>query len=99
MDPNAGKSKLINRLGPEELRKRLAAEDFKRRTLSFYRYGTIADPQAYRDALYLRWTELQALGRIYLAREGINAQMNVPDPHWENFISDLKQDAYLTECR
>ncbi len=97
MDPNAGKSKLINRLGPEELRKRLAAEDFKRRTLSFYRYGTIADPQAYRDALYLRWTELQALGRIYLAREGINAQMNVPEPHWENFISDLKQDAYLTE--
>lgn len=95
MDPNAGKTKLINRLGPEELRKRLEAEDFARRTLSFYRYVRIEDPQAYRDALFARWSELNALGRIYVAAEGINAQMNVPDPQWEAFVRDLNSDVHL----
>lgn len=89
MDPNAGKKGLYNKLGPEELRKRLEAEDFKRRTISFYRYVIIEDPQAMRDSLYREWSELNCLGRIYVAREGINAQMNVPEHHWTEFVEKL----------
>lgn len=89
MDPNAGKKGLHNKLSPEELRKRLEAETFGRRTVSFYRYVMMDDPQAMRDALYLEWGELNCLGRIYLSHEGINAQMNVPEYCWPTFVEKL----------
>ncbi|MFT4525132.1 MAG: hypothetical protein ACI85F_001285, partial [Bacteroidia bacterium] len=43
MDPNAGKKKLINRLGHEDAIAALHAEDFERRTTSFYRYVDIVE--------------------------------------------------------
>ena len=89
MDPNAGKKGLYNKLGPEELRKKLDAETFSRRTVSFYRYVIINDPEKMRDALYKDWSKLNCLGRIYVAREGINAQMNVPEHNWDEFTSKL----------
>lgn len=60
-----------------------------RTTFSFYRYVRIADPKAMRDELFLKLSELGCLGRIYVASEGINAQMNVPTENFEKF------DAYL----
>jgi len=89
MDPNAGKKELINRFGREELTARLHAENFKRITLSFYKYIIIKDPQELRDRLFKEWTGLNCLGRIYVAREGINAQMNVPEHNWEEFKTKL----------
>ncbi len=89
MDPNAGKKGLYNKQGPEELRKKLEAETFKRRTVSFYRYVILEDPQAMRDQLYKEWGELNCLGRIYVAREGINAQMNVPEHNWTAFVEKV----------
>ena len=89
MDPNAGKKRLYNKLGPEELRKRLEAEDFNRRTVSFYRYVVISNPEDMRDKLYEEWDELNCLGRIYVAKEGINAQMNVPEDNWAEFTEKL----------
>lgn len=90
MDPNAGKKNLINRYSREELEARLKGEDFKRVTLSFYRYVIIEDAQAMRDQLFEEWSQLNCLGRIYLAREGVNAQMNVPEHHWEQFVTELQ---------
>jgi len=89
MDPNAGKKDLVNRLGREDLQARLDAEDFKRITVSFYRYVILEDPQAMRDQLFTEWSEFNCLGRIYVAREGINAQMNVPEHHWEAFVKNV----------
>lgn len=89
MDPNAGKKGLYNKLGPEELKKKLEAEDFNRRTLSFYRYVIIDQPDELRDQLFSKWNELDCLGRIYLAKEGINAQMNVPEHNWTEFVEHL----------
>ncbi len=89
MDPNAGKKGLYNKQSPEELRKKLEAETFNRRTVSFYRYVIIEDPQAMRDQLYKEWGELNCLGRIYVAREGINAQMNVPEHNWTAFVEKV----------
>ncbi|MGQ1910102.1 oxygen-dependent tRNA uridine(34) hydroxylase TrhO [Marinifilum sp. RC60d5] len=78
---------LHNKLSKEELKKQLEEENFSRKTLSFYRYVIIEDPQKVRDHLYLRWFELDCKGRIYIAREGINAQMSVPEHNIKAFFS------------
>lgn len=69
----------------EEKRAAVKAEGITRITLSFYRYVQIADPEAFRQKLLSRWGALGCLGRIYVAHEGINAQMNVPKKHWDQF--------------
>ena len=57
----------------------------KRLTLSFYQYHNIENPQKIRDELFLRWSQLDVLGRIYVAKEGINAQLSLPAPNFEAF--------------
>jgi UPF0176 protein len=71
------------------LERRLAAEPFLRRTLSFYRYVRLEDPKTLREQLFLEWDALGVLGRVYVAREGINAQISVPQHNWEAFDSAL----------
>jgi len=85
MDPNQGKKNLINKQGRQELVKYLNAEKFKRITVSLYRYFNIKEPESLRDELYEKFKELKVLGRIYLAKEGINAQINVPEFNWKKF--------------
>jgi UPF0176 protein len=77
--------KKVNTKSKQELLRDLQQENFSRKTLSFYRYVKIADPKAMRDFLFDKLTELNCLGRIYVAHEGINAQMNVPIYNWEKF--------------
>jgi UPF0176 protein len=89
MDPNAGKKELRNKLGRDAAIAALEAEDFQRKTTSFYRYTTISDPNAMRDLLYSEWSNMGVLGRIYIAKEGINAQISVPEPQWSKFIETL----------
>jgi len=77
--------KLVNTKSKEELIKDLEKEDFRRTTLSFYKYVKIANPKEMRDLLFAKFEELGCLGRIYIAEEGINAQMNVPEQSFEKF--------------
>ena len=77
MDPNTGKKNMFNKLNKEQGLKLLEQEDFKRKTVSFYRYVIIDSPADLRDELYEAWKELGILGRIYLAHEGVNAQFIV----------------------
>lgn len=51
----------------------------KRVTISFYRYYHIAEPPLLRNELYRGLQDLDVMGRIYLASEGINAQISVPE--------------------
>jgi UPF0176 protein len=81
---------LHNRISQKELKQRLLEENIPRRTLSFYHYFPIPDPGNFRDELYLRLTEFQVFGRIYLAHEGINAQINVPISRVGEFQSYLE---------
>ncbi len=83
---------LQNRVNKKELKKRIQEETIKRVTVSFYRYVIIEQPQELRDRLFKQWNELKILGRIYLAHEGINAQMSVPDENWELFKEQLHSD-------
>jgi UPF0176 protein len=79
--------KRVNQKSKEELVLELKGENFARKTLSFYRYVKIADPVKMRDFLFDHLSHLKCLGRIYVASEGINAQMNVPEHNWEAFNS------------
>ncbi|MEM9336544.1 MAG: rhodanese-related sulfurtransferase [Patescibacteria group bacterium] len=69
----------------EEKRVEIATDGIKRTTVSFYRYVKLSDPAAFRNRLLKTWGDLGCLGRIYVAAEGINAQMNVPTDNWEQF--------------
>ena len=75
----------------------MAEEDFARKTCSFYRYINIDEPQALRDELYKEWFALRILGRVYLAAEGINAQISVPEPHWDQFLETLNSRGVLAK--
>ncbi len=86
---------LHNTLDKEALRKKLESESFRRITLSFYRYVIIAQPELYRDELYVKMEKLGILGRVYVAKEGINAQINVPEHHFEDFKALLNEDPHL----
>ena len=83
---------LRNRINKDELKVRLAQEKIERITFSFYRYVKIEDPKELRDNLFIQWTNLNCFGRIYVAHEGINAQMNLPKSNWDNFVAKLYKD-------
>lgn len=69
---------LHNRISQKELKELLYRETEPRTTISFYHYFPITDPVSFRDELYSRLYELKVFGRIYVAAEGINAQISVP---------------------
>ncbi len=75
----------VNRKNKDQALAEIAGEDFSRRTISFYRYVSLSGPQAMRDLLFDSLDEMGCKGRIYVASEGINAQMNVPLPAWGTF--------------
>jgi UPF0176 protein len=80
---------LKNRLNKAQAFEKLATENFSRKTFSFYRYVSIKDPVETRNKLFAQLESLGCLGRIYIAQEGINAQMNVPETHWDQFVDTL----------
>lgn len=88
---------LYNRFNKEELKERLMGEIFKRKTISFYRYVLIQEPLEFRNQLYRDWSILDCLGRIYVAREGINAQMSIPEHHLDTFLAQLNELPELKE--
>lgn len=67
------------------LKKRLLATSEPRTTISFYKYHHILNPQEFRDNLFITYSSLEVLGRIYVAAEGINAQLSVPTRNLELF--------------
>jgi UPF0176 protein len=83
---------LLNRVNKKELKKRIQEETIKRITVSFYRYVIIDATQILRDELFECWQNLNILGRIYIASEGINAQMSVPEEHWGTFKTLLNKN-------
>ena len=97
MDPNTGKKGMFNKLSKEQGLQLLEKECFKRKTVSFYRYVLIDDPYKLRDELYSSWNLLGVLGRIYLAKEGINAQISVPENNWKAFKKNVHDNKCFAE--
>ena len=77
---------MYNQKSKDLLVKKLEAEDFNRTTCSFYKYVTIVDPITFRDKIYEEFDNLEILGRVYIAEEGMNAQISVPDKNWGLFL-------------
>ncbi len=90
---------LYNHLSAEESKRLIEDAGQRRLTLSFYSYAKILDPQQFRDALFLAWHSLDVLGRIYVAHEGINAQLSVPAPRFEDFKATLETYDFMQGMR
>jgi len=90
---------LYNTLSAEERAQLIDEAGQQRLTLSFYAYAKIEDPKKFRDDLFIEWNKLDALGRTYVAKEGINAQMSVPGENIEAFRETLEVYDFMKNIR
>ncbi len=79
------------------LKRKLVEETFKRVTLSFYRYVKIDNVEEFRNTLFDAFANLNVLGRIYVAHEGINAQLSVPVQNFEGFKDFINANTFLKD--
>lgn len=91
--------KLHNKFNSKELKESIHKSEVNRTTISFYKYHLIENPQEFRDSLYIQWERIGVLGRIYVANEGINAQLSVPTENFETFRTELYQIDFLNGIR
>ena len=80
---------LYNKLSAEQRSKIIDSTSQERVTLSFYKYFKIGNPHLFRDHLFITWSKIDVLGRIYIAHEGINAQLSVPKESFEEFKQSI----------
>ena len=86
---------LFNRKNKEQLIRDIKEENSNRIICSFYKYTDIANPNEIRDRLYKLFNDNYILGRIYIASEGINAQISVNESRWNTFRSILNNFHFL----
>ena len=90
---------LYNKIDKRVLKEQLEHSQEKRITLSFYQYHQLKDPQTFRDQLFEDWSELGVFGRTFVAKEGINAQISVPESNFEAFKEKLYAIPFLNGVR
>ncbi|WP_124979105.1 oxygen-dependent tRNA uridine(34) hydroxylase TrhO [Nonlabens xiamenensis] len=90
---------LYNKLSAEERRQLIRDAGKHRLTISFYQYHQIGNPQLFRDYLFIHWDPMEVLGRIYVAHEGINAQLSVPGDRFDEFKEFLDSIVFLEGVR
>lgn len=90
---------LYNKLSANERAQLIEQAGEDRLTLSFYKYTQIGNPQLFRDYLFINWQSLQVLGRIYLAHEGINAQLSVPAKNFSLLKTQIDSVTFLENIR
>ena len=90
---------LYNTLSAEERAQLIDEAGQQRLTLSFYAYAKIQDPKKFRDDLFIEWNKLDALGRTYVAKEGINAQISIPAENMEAFRETLEIYDFMKNIR
>ena len=91
------KNNLFNKIDKEELKLALSNETFERFTASFYHYVKLSSPESFRNKLYIEWNQMNVFGRVYIASEGINAQVSIPEHNWDKFRNHLKTIPELGE--
>ncbi len=90
---------LYNTLSAKERAALLDAAGEDRLTLSFYQYAHIGNLQIFRNHLFLAWDSMEVLGRIYIAHEGINAQLSLPANRFNEFKTFLDSIVFLKDVR
>ncbi|HYF69728.1 MAG TPA: rhodanese-related sulfurtransferase [Ohtaekwangia sp.] len=90
---------LYNRIEGRLLKEKIRSTPQQRMTISFYKYHPIESPGDFRNELFLSLDKLGVLGRIYVAHEGINAQISVPSQHLEDLKKYLYSISFLEQVR
>jgi UPF0176 protein len=90
---------LYNTLSAEERAIMIDDAGKQRLTLSFYAYAQIQNPTQFRNELFLAWNPLEVLGRIYVAHEGINAQLSLPADHFYEFKNTIEEYDFMKGIR
>ena len=90
---------LYNKLSAIERARIIDENSQERITLSLYKYFTLGNPSLFRDHLFILWSDLDVLGRIYVAKEGINAQLSVPKENYEKFKISVNEITPLKDIR
>ena len=90
---------LYNKLSAEERARIIDENSQERITLSFYKYFKLGNPKIFRDRLFMTWSKLDILGRIYIANERINAQLSVPKENINDFKETLHDIIPLNKIR
>jgi len=90
---------LYNKLSALERARIIDENSQERITLSFYKYFKLGNPSLFRDHLFIVWSNLDVLGRIYVAEEGINAQLSVPKENFERFKISVNEIFPLKDIR
>jgi UPF0176 protein len=91
--------RLYNLINNDELKQRLEQSGESRITLSFYRYAHIKNPSFFRDHFYWRLSQEGVFGRIYVAAEGVNGQISIPESRHESFKAALEEIDFLQDLR
>ena len=92
-------SSLYNTLSAKERTALIQDAGQERLTISFYQYAHLGNPKLFRDHLFIHWDALDVLGRIYVAHEGINAQLSVPAENFEAFKKHVDSISFLENVR
>jgi UPF0176 protein len=90
---------LYNTLSAEERAIMIDDAGKQRLTLSFYAYAQISNPIQFRNELFLAWNKLEVLGRIYVAHEGINAQLSLPADNFYAFKDSIEVYDFMKGIR
>ena len=91
--------RLHNRVNKELLKKQVNNDDRPRRTVSFYKYYHLGNPQLFRDHFYILLDEIEVLGRIYVSFEGVNGQISVLEENWNAFIEAMNSITFFQGIR
>jgi UPF0176 protein len=90
---------LHNQIDSRILKEKIRQNQEPRTTISFYRYVRIVNPVLFRDYLYIHFDALGVLGRIYVAQEGINAQISLPAANLNDFKQFLNEVDHFKDIR
>ena len=90
---------LYNTLSAKERAELIDKAGKDRLTLSFYKYAKIENPKVFRNHLFLTWSALDVLGRIYVAKEGVNAQLSLPAERFQEFKNHIDSISFLKDVR
>ncbi|CAN5351870.1 rhodanese-related sulfurtransferase [soil metagenome] len=90
---------LYNKLSERERANLIEEAGEDRLTLSFYAYAKIGSPKIFRNYLFIAWDKMMVLGRIYVAHEGVNAQLSVPAKNFQELKDFLDSIYFLKNVR
>ena len=90
---------LYNNLSANERAELIEKAGKDRLTISFYKYAKIGNTEIFRNHMFIAWNDFDVLGRIYVANEGINAQLSVPAENFQPFKNHLDTISFLENVR